>query len=60
MANKRLAIVTGGARGIGRAIVLELARRLDSRLHSRPSFGEFMAVLEQAVRAKPYRSGGRK
>ena len=40
--------------------VLEFARQLDTRLSRRPSFNECVAMLEQAVKAKPYRSGGRR
>lgn len=50
--------VPQSAGGLNR--VLELARQVDSRLYQRPSFAEFVAMLEQAVKARPYRSGGRR
>ncbi len=47
-----------GKSGLSR--VLEFARRLDSRVYQRPSFDEFVTMLGQAVKAKPYRRGGYK
>jgi len=40
--------------------VLELASVADTRLYERPTFVEFISVVEQADAAKPYRSGGRR
>jgi len=37
---------------------LEVARQTDTRVRDNPSFAEFMAMLEKACTARPYRSGG--
>lgn len=42
------------------AAVVAMSRVLDSRLQSRPSFREMVGLMEKAVNAKPYRSGGRR
>ncbi len=42
------------------AAVVAMSRVLDSRLQSRPSFREMVGLMERAVNAKPYRSGGRR
>ena len=39
--------------------IRELAGQSDSRLQQRASYNEFLATLDQAMRAKPYRGGGR-
>jgi hypothetical protein len=39
-------------------LVRKLAEHLDSRLYENPTFVQFMAVVEQAATAKPYRRGG--
>ena len=43
----------------GLAQVLETARQLDTRLHQRPTFADFVGLVEQAERAKPFPRGGR-
>jgi len=40
--------------------VLELARGVHSELSRQPAFAEFVLMLQQAEKAKPYRSGVRK
>lgn len=40
--------------------ILELAGQADSRLQQRPSFADFLVTVQQAMRAKPYRGGGRR
>jgi Ca-activated chloride channel family protein len=42
------------------ARVLELSQQVDTRLRERPSFMEFLSVVEQAKKARPYRAGGRR
>jgi len=42
------------------AHVLELARGVNSELSRQPAFAEFVLMLQQAEKAKPYRSGVRK
>jgi Ca-activated chloride channel family protein len=42
------------------ARVLELSHQVDTRLHERPSFTEFLSMVEQAKKARPYRAGGRR
>ena len=44
------------SRALGR--VLELAGQVDTRLYQRPAFVEFVSLVGQAEKAKPYRSGG--
>lgn len=39
----------------GLARVLRLAERVDTRLYERPTFVDFVSLLEQAEKAKPYR-----
>ena len=40
--------------------VSQVANSLDSRLYQRPSFAEFLALIDQAIRAKPARAAGRR
>lgn len=40
--------------------VLELARQVDTRLHQRPTFVEFISVVDRATKAGPYRRGTEK
>lgn len=40
--------------------IRELIGQVDSRLQQRAAFSEFVATLDQAIRAKPYRGGGRR
>jgi len=47
-----------GARRL--AAVLELAEVVDTGLHQRPNFVEFLSLVEQADGAKPYRSGSKR
>jgi hypothetical protein len=35
-----------------------LAAQLDSRLEANPTFVEFMTMVEQAAKARPYRRNG--
>ena len=42
------------------ARVLELSQQVDTRLRERPSFKEFLSVVEQAKKARPYRAGGQR
>jgi len=39
-------------------LVRKVAEHLDSRLYENPTFVQFMALVEQAATAKPYRRGG--
>jgi hypothetical protein len=45
------------SRSLALARVLELAKQVDTQLYERPTFVEFLSLVEQAQRAKPYRRG---
>jgi len=44
----------------GPRAVVEVSRRLDSRVQSWPSVRELVELMEKAATAKPYRAGGRR
>ena len=49
------AVTSGDSPSLGLARVLQLAGQVDTRLYQRPSFVDFVLLVEQAARARPYR-----
>ncbi len=56
--NSPFALLRGNSRSRALARILELAARVDPRLYERPTFVEFVSLVERAMQAKAYRSGG--
>ena len=49
------AVSFGDSPSLGLTRVLQLAGQADTRLYQRPSFVDFVVLVEQATRARPYR-----
>lgn len=55
--NSPFGLQRGSSRVRALARILEMSAAADPKLRQRPTFIDFLLLLEQAMRAKPYRSG---